>query len=427
MLKGRFPLLLLAALVAAGLSGVPPGRSAAAPNDGPALLRVASKLSGLAAKRPVRLVREPLDRFQGRRIANAAGFYPARVRAYDETLYRALGLTAGRGTLSATLVTTDQRPALYDPAKSRVYAPKRAQADRQGVLEAYVTALQDQHFGVGRRVQSLVGSRDAAFGARGAITGYSSLVGARLAPSTRRPQATMPRLARFLALENAFARTVGLRLNADLRNLGGNPAVFTALRRFPETTEQVFHLDKFLERERAAPDRPPGRRGRADPRRRRHLRRARRPRPARHLRRPRRRPGRNRLGRRPDRPLSLGERRGRPRRARLGQRAGRGRMGRSGGRLRRACLPLGPARRVPRRRVLVERGSRDRLRAEWRPDGARAGREPDRRRPARTRDSGPGVAEAGLLCHHSSRVWVICGDRGRRGWTQGGGWSCSAS
>ena len=47
--------------------------------------------------------------------------------------------------------------------------------------------------------------------------------------------------------------TVGRRLAADLRNLGGTPALRTALRRFPATTEQVFHLDKFLQRERAEP------------------------------------------------------------------------------------------------------------------------------------------------------------------------------
>ncbi len=253
MLRRRFLVVVLVALATGAGSGVPPGESAAPPNDGAALLRVASKLSGLRPKRPVTLVREPLSRFQGRRIANAAGYYPAAVRAYDETLYRALGLTAGRGTLSATLVTTDRRPALYDPAKSRVYAPTVKQSDRRGVLEAYVTALQDQHFAVGRRARSLVGSRDAAFGARGAISGYSTLVGARLDPATRRPQTVMPKLARFLALESAFSTTVGLRLAADLRNLGGNQAVFSALARFPQSTEQVFHLDKLLERERPVP------------------------------------------------------------------------------------------------------------------------------------------------------------------------------
>ena len=64
---------------------------------------------------------------------------------------------------------------------------------------------------------------------------------------------TGSRLTRFLVLERGFDSTVGLRLAADLHNLGGTPAVRSALRRFPATTEQVFHLDKFLQRERAVP------------------------------------------------------------------------------------------------------------------------------------------------------------------------------
>jgi hypothetical protein len=53
-------------------------------------------------------------------------------------------------------------------------------------------------------------------------------------------------------LERGFASTVGLRFATDLHNLGGTPAVRSALRRFPATTEQVFHIDKFLEREPAS-------------------------------------------------------------------------------------------------------------------------------------------------------------------------------
>jgi hypothetical protein len=60
------------------------------------------------------------------------------------------------------------------------------------------------------------------------------------------------RLTRFLVLERGFASTVGLRLAADLRNVGGTTAVRSALRRFPATTEQVFHIDKFLQHEPAS-------------------------------------------------------------------------------------------------------------------------------------------------------------------------------
>jgi hypothetical protein len=44
---------------------------------------------------------------------------------------------------------------------------------------------------------------------------------------------------------------VGLRFEADVRNLGGTTAAIDSLRRFPATSEQVFHLDKYLQREPA--------------------------------------------------------------------------------------------------------------------------------------------------------------------------------
>ena len=35
----------------------------------------------------------------------------------------------------------------------------------------------------------------------------------------------------------------------NLHNLGGNQAIFSALRQFPTTTEQILHVDAFLARE----------------------------------------------------------------------------------------------------------------------------------------------------------------------------------
>ena len=58
------------------------------------------------------------------------------------------------------------------------------------------------------------------------------------------------RLERFVALETSFTSSVGLRFAATLQNLGGRRAVATSLSRPPESTEQIFHIDKFLERER---------------------------------------------------------------------------------------------------------------------------------------------------------------------------------
>ena len=110
-------------------------------------------------------------------------------------------------------------------------------------------ALQDQHFDL-RRINRLSGGHDARVAATAAIEGHASLL---LGAPPVAKLGTGSRLARFLALEHGFDSTVGLRLAADLHNLGGTPAVRSALRRFPASTEQVFHLDKFLQRERPVP------------------------------------------------------------------------------------------------------------------------------------------------------------------------------
>ena len=53
----------------------------------------------------------------------------------------------------------------------------------------------------------------------------------------------------------------GRALAAELRYLGGRPALTGALRRLPQTTEQLLHVDKFLEREPALPVRLAARAG----------------------------------------------------------------------------------------------------------------------------------------------------------------------
>jgi hypothetical protein len=52
-------------------------------------------------------------------------------------------------------------------------------------------------------------------------------------------------------------RTPGGALAAELRYVGGRSALVNALRSFPQTTEQLLHVDKYLERERALPVRLP--------------------------------------------------------------------------------------------------------------------------------------------------------------------------
>jgi hypothetical protein len=210
-----------------------------------ALLRIASKLSGLPAKRAVPIVSEDLPRFRQRRAKAFARLYPAVDQSYDDALYTALGVTRARGLLHKALIDSLVQQALYDQLTRKLYV-SRGRASRAAILQQLVNALQDQSFDLGR-LHALAGTRDARLAAAAVVAGHASLV-VRLPVASASSQKGAP-LDRFLKLENGFPATVGLRFAVDLRNLGGNRAVFGAVRRFPQTTEQIFHVDKFLERE----------------------------------------------------------------------------------------------------------------------------------------------------------------------------------
>ena len=250
-MRRNLPILLLV------LAAVAPLAQAAAIAPAPitvaqakALLRVASKLSDLPAKRTVPVVAEDPARFRQRRARAFDRLYPAADQRYDDVLYAALGVARGRGLLRRALVATLVQQALYDPLTRKVYVA-RGRATRAAMLQQLVNALQDQSYDLGR-LRALSGSRDARLAAAAAVAGHASLVAQLPSPRVSSSHGG-PRLDRFLELENGFPTTVGLRFAVNLRNLGGNTAVFGALRRFPETTEQIFHVDKFLGRERAVP------------------------------------------------------------------------------------------------------------------------------------------------------------------------------
>jgi hypothetical protein len=238
-----FVAMLAAVLVAA------PGTAAIDGKQAQTLLRLAVKATGLTAREPVRIIAEPRVRFRQRRVTMFDRGYPRAAQAHDEKVYRALGvLTGGTGTLRKALLALDTRPGVYDPVARTAYV-QAGKGERTAALRQVVHALQDQHFDL-KRLRRLTGGRDATLAAAAAIEGHTSLTLG--APSAPVPGAGS-RLTRFLALERGFESMVGLRLAADLHNLGGTAAVRSALRRFPATTEQVFHLDKFLQRERAVP------------------------------------------------------------------------------------------------------------------------------------------------------------------------------
>ena len=228
-----------------------PSAAALDRNQAKALLRVAVKLSGLQAREQVRIVVERPAPFRQRRVKLLDRGYPRAAQDYDETVYRALGLvTGGKGVLHRTLIEMEDRTGVYDAVSRTAYVQSGA-GERATALHEIVHALQDQHYDL-RRMSRLPGGSDAAVAAAAAIEGHAMLVAGVLA--TRKSSSHGgTKLTRFVELRRGFAYTVGLRFSAELRNLGGTKAVLGSLQRFPATSEQVFHLDKYLERERAVP------------------------------------------------------------------------------------------------------------------------------------------------------------------------------
>ena len=236
--------LALAVLVAA------PSAAALERSEIRALVRIAQETSGLRARTQVRVRTERAAAFVARRTRALDRAYPRAAQAHDETVFRALGLTDTAGSLRRTLLRLETRRGLYDPVSKVAYVQAGA-GERAAALHELVHALQDQHFDL-RRLGRQTGDGDAARAANAIVEGHARLATDVLAPR-RTASVGRTRLTRFLELRRAFPATVGLRFAADLRNLGGGVAVHGALRRLPATTEQVFHLDKYLERERARP------------------------------------------------------------------------------------------------------------------------------------------------------------------------------
>lgn len=241
--------LLLGVLAATLLAA--PSAAALDRNQAQALLRVAVKLSGLQAREQVRIVVERPARFRQRRVKLLDRNYPRAAQDYDETVYRALGLvTGGKGVLRQTLIELENRTGLYDPVSRTAYVQSGA-GERTAALHELVHALQDQHLDL-RRATRLPGGADARIAAAAALEGHASLV-ARVLNSRTTSSHGGGKLTRFVELQRGFTYSVGLRFAVDLRNLGGTKAVLASLQRFPATSEQVFHLNAYLERERALP------------------------------------------------------------------------------------------------------------------------------------------------------------------------------
>lgn len=236
---------LFAGILTAGLLVCLGGTAAAAnPDEANALFRVVARLAGSDTSPAIPVVEESGPRYDARRAALAVRGYDVTAQAHDAAVLDALGIPATRAQLVLALAGSQRQFALYDPRTRRVHVRQGAPNRRAAISRAFVRGLQSREYGG----QLVLPGHDARLAALASSHGHAALVAARLGRVPAVP-ARGSRLERFVALETDFTSSVGLRFTASLQNLGGRRAVATSLARRPESTEQIFHIDKFLERE----------------------------------------------------------------------------------------------------------------------------------------------------------------------------------
>jgi hypothetical protein len=244
----KFVAVVICGLVALSAAG---GPAAATNRDD--LLRRASHLSGFPVRRvvPKRTLAGP--RYDASLLRAAYREYPRSLRSIDTTLYTRLGLMP-RSLKSQLASKARASRAWYDPAGRKLLLRRTPMPQRARVVNELVRALVDQNFNLRRIAGLRVRDRDRALAAKSIVDGTAALAsGVSASPVRGTP------LERFLELESGFG--AGKALAKELRYLGGSGALASALRLFPQTTEQLLHIDKFLERERALAVRLPTRVG----------------------------------------------------------------------------------------------------------------------------------------------------------------------
>src|SRR5262249_24249507 len=161
--------------------------------------------------------------------------------AVSATRYRALVSHATNGELTPALqrfgppTTLEPSRAWYDVRTHRLFVQRSPRPGRRELIHEYVRALIDQNFGLERMVRLRTRDHDRWYAAQGMVDGVAALSSGLPAP--------------------------GRALASQLRYFGGRGAVTDALRMFPQTTEQLLHVDRSLERERALPVGLPARGG----------------------------------------------------------------------------------------------------------------------------------------------------------------------
>ena len=215
----------------------------------PSALGQAQRLSGLHAQRPIRTVTESSARFNADAVRMLDRAYPRALQSTDDRLYAGLGLLPTGSSARARLVASATASnALYDPA-ARVLRLRRKPAPRSSPMCPRTASRRPS-----RGRSSIVANAASIDSGLALYASSTTMKPAGVVYVNRRAGATTGTpLDRFLSLERTAGLGPGRTFVLRLRSVGGAYAVSTALRTFPQTTEQVLHLDAFLERTRALP------------------------------------------------------------------------------------------------------------------------------------------------------------------------------
>jgi hypothetical protein len=218
---------------------LPAAGFASADTESRTLLRRAVHLSGFPARHPVPATTVSGARYDTLLLRARNRDYARSLQIVDARLYARLGLVA-----SSLRVGAPASRVWYDPAARRLLLRRMPTAGRTRVLHELVRALVDQNYNLSRLRGLRMRDRDRALAANAIVDGAAALASGVRADGPRGSS-----LDRFLQLEDGAGLGPGRALAAELRYLGGRKALASALRTFPQTTEQLLHIDKFLERE----------------------------------------------------------------------------------------------------------------------------------------------------------------------------------
>jgi hypothetical protein len=236
-------------LVAVALVGAASARSASAPPPARALVQVASTLAGVQPRVAPRVVVLPPAALRAQAVRSLDRRFPPAQLAFETQLYRGLGLL-GPAQALRPLVQAAWLPTAGPVVSGNTVYVGGGAAGRSAALLGLVELLYQQRYHV---PQGAADDADRTLALVGTLSGTAELALRGLRPAAAAPPAASGRAAAFVRLEAQASSAFGLRLATNLFNVGGDGVVRELLAEPPVSTEQLLHVDRYLNRDRPLP------------------------------------------------------------------------------------------------------------------------------------------------------------------------------